>query len=94
MKVPLRAVVTTAFVLAVVASSMAFNHMTTLLALIAIAPGYLVQAWLFERHWALGGAGYAVTLIGVSTIFWSLILVFAARAVHYLTRRLFPGRAA
>ena len=94
MRVPLRSVATTALVLAVVASSIAFNHMSTLPGLIAMAPGYLVQAWLFERHWALGGAGYAVTLIGVSAIFWSLLLMVAAGAVHYLARRLFPGRAA
>ncbi len=43
--------------------------------LIVIAPGYLVQAWLFERNWALGGAGYRATMIGVSALFWTLFVL-------------------
>jgi hypothetical protein len=45
------------------------------LALLLIAPGYVVQAWLFEAHRALGGVGYGVTMVGVSALVWTLILL-------------------
>ena len=54
---------------------MALAHMNNIPAYIAIAPGYFVQAWLFERHRALGGVGYQATMIGVSTLFWTGFLV-------------------
>jgi hypothetical protein len=34
-----------------------------------------VQAWLFERHRALGGFGYAATMVGTSALVWTLILL-------------------
>src|SRR5213082_3146266 len=37
------------------AAAVAVRHMDNLLSFIVIAPGYLVQAWLFETHRALGG---------------------------------------
>lgn len=45
------------------------------IALILIVPGYLVQAWLFEAHHALGGVGYAVTVVTVSALVWTLLLL-------------------
>ncbi len=48
-----------------VASTVALTHMDNLPAFIVIAPGYAVQAWLFETHRALGGFGYQVTMVGV-----------------------------
>jgi lactoylglutathione lyase len=80
-----------ACIAALTASTVAFSHMTSLPSFIVIAPGYVVQAWLFERHSALGGVGYGATMIGVSALFWTLILMIAARlalhVVHRLTRR-------
>jgi len=58
-----------------IASILAFTHMNNLPAFIVIAPGYLVQAWLFETHRALGGFGYQATMVGVSTLVWTLIIV-------------------
>jgi hypothetical protein len=40
------------------AATVSLHHMEYLPALLIIAPGYLVQAWLFVRHHALGGLGY------------------------------------
>ncbi len=51
--------------------------MDNLPAFIMIAPGYLVQAWLFETHRALGGFGYQVTMVGVSALVWSLLILSA-----------------
>ena len=65
--------------------------MDNLPAFIVIAPGYLVQAWLFETHRALGGFGYQVTMVGVSALVWTLIilsLAVAVRLVRRLVRRL------
>jgi hypothetical protein len=70
--------------LTLVAAVIAFTHMSTLPAFIVVGPGYLVQAWLFEHHHALGGFGYEVTMVSVSAVFWTLVivgLVGAARAV-------------
>ena len=64
--------------------------MNNLLAFIAIAPGYVVQAWLFETHRALGGIGYQITMVGVSAVVWTLIIlspVVAVRLVRRLVRR-------
>jgi hypothetical protein len=76
------------FALAVIAATVAFSHQNNLLSLIVIAPGYLVQAWLFERHWALGGAGYAATMIAVSALFWTLVIGITIRSGAYVGRRL------
>jgi hypothetical protein len=56
-------------------------------ALLLIAPGYLVQAWLFERHRALGGLGYDLTIIGTSAIFWTLLFIGVLSAGAYVVRR-------
>lgn len=85
-----RYVILAAFVSAVIASTLALNNMSSLTGLIVIAPGYLVQAWLFERHWALGGWGYRATMIGVSSVFWTAVLVLVLQAAAYLVRRLSP----
>ncbi len=60
------------------------------LALLLIVPGYIVQAWLFEAHRALGGVGYAVTMVGVSALVWTLILLGVSVAAAKLLRRLSP----
>src|SRR5207248_159859 len=56
-----------------IAAAVAVRHMDNLLSFIVIAPGYLVQAWLFETHRALGGVGYQVTMVGVSALVWTLL---------------------
>lgn len=83
-----------AFLAALTASTVAFTHMVSIPSFIIIAPGYVVQAWLFERHWALGGVGYDATMIGVSSLFWTLVLLGAERSAGYLFHRLFRRRAA
>jgi len=67
-----------------VASAVALTHMDNLPAFIVIAPGYLVQAWLFETHRALGGFGYQATMVGVSALVWTLIILSLALAVRRL----------
>jgi len=69
-----------------IAAAVALTHMNTLPAFIAVAPGYLVQAWLFETHRALGGFGYQVTMVGVSAVVWTLVILSAAVAVRLLRR--------
>jgi hypothetical protein len=75
------------FALLAAASAASLDHMDSLPALLLIAPGYLVQAWLFERHRALGGLGYDVTIIGASAIFWTLLLIGVFSAGAYVVRR-------
>lgn len=73
-----------------IAGAVALTHMNSLPAFIAIAPGYLVQSWLFETHHALGGFGYQVTMVGVSAVVWTLIilgLVVAMRLLYRFVRR-------
>jgi hypothetical protein len=72
------------------ASTLAFTHLDNLPAYIVIAPGYVVQAWLFETHRALGGFGYRATMVGVSALVWTLIILgpaLAVRFVRHLARR-------
>jgi hypothetical protein len=72
------------------ASAAALTHMDNVPAFIVIAPGYLVQAWLFETHRALGGFGYQATMVGVSALVWTLLIlcpVVATRLVRHLLRR-------
>ncbi len=57
-------------------------------ALVLIAPGYLVQAWLFETHRAFGGLGYQVTMVGVSTLVWTLVILSGVVTVRYISIRL------
>jgi hypothetical protein len=94
MRVSLRYGALVALVAAGIASTVAFYHMSSLAGLLVIAPGYLVQAWLFERHWALGGTGYAATLIGVSTVFWTVLLVVTGCVLSYMAHRVRQRRAA
>ncbi len=76
------------FVAALLAAAVAFQHLTSIAGLVVIGPGYLVQTWLFERHWALGGLGYAATMIGVSAAFWTLLVGLVGGAIGWLIRRL------
>ena len=90
MRIRLRHVATAVLVLTSIAAAVALNHMNTLPAFVAIAPGYLVQAWLFETHRALGGFGYQVTMVGVSAVVWTLIILspaLAVRLVRHFVRR-------
>ena len=82
------------FVLSALASAAALANMDSIPALILIAPGYVVQAWLFQSHLALGGMGYQATMIGVSALFWTVIFLGAAGVVRYLVRRIRGQRAA
>src|SRR5438270_184553 len=66
--------------------AVAVTHLNTLPAFVVIAPGYMVQAWLFETHRALGGFGYQVTMVGVSALVWTLIIFSLASAVRLLRR--------
>ncbi len=82
------------FILSVIAAGVALSHMDNLPAFIVIAPGYLVQAWLFETHRALGGFGYQVTMVGVSALVWTLIILSLAMAVRLVRRLVRSLRAA
>jgi len=77
-----------------IGSVLALTHMNNLPAFIMIAPGYLVQAWLFETHRALGGFGYQATVVGVSTLVWTLIILSLIMAVRHLLRFVRRWRAA
>lgn len=70
-----------------IAAAVAVTHLNSLPAFIVIAPGYLVQAWLFETHRAFGGLGYQATVVGVSAVVWTLIILGLARTGR-LVRRL------
>src|SRR5216117_1817545 len=61
-----------------------------LLFTLLIVPGYVVQAWLFEAHRALGGTGYVVTMVGVSALVWTLILLGLWAVTAKVARRLKP----
>lgn len=86
MRVPYR--ISVILILTTTAAVLAFTHMDSIPAYIVIAPGYLVQAWLFETHHALGGVGYQVTMVGVSALVWALILLTLSAAIRFMTRRL------
>ncbi len=91
MRIRLRYLAMALFILTGIAAGVALSHMDNLPAFIVIAPGYLVQAWLFETHRALGGFGYQVTMVGVSALVWTLIilsLAVAVRLLRHLVRRL------
>ena len=78
------------FALAAAASAVSLDHTGSILALVVIAPGYLVQAWLFVRHRALGGVGCDLTMVGASAIVWTLlvgsVLVIGARLLRWFRR--------
>ena len=67
-----------------IAAAVAVMHMDNTLSFIVIAPGYLVQAWLFETHRAFGGLGYQVTMVGVSALVWTLISLGLATTYRLL----------
>jgi len=71
-------------VLFAIAAAVAVTHMDNTLSFIVIAPGYLVQVWLFETHRALGGLGYQVTMVGVSALAWTLISLGLAATYRLL----------
>ena len=71
-----------------IAASVALTHMDNIPAYLIIAPGYLVQAWLFERHQALGGFCYQATMVGVSALVWTVILLgLTALLTRVFTRK-------
>jgi len=86
MRIRLRYIALALLLLSSIAAEVALTHMNTVPAFIAVAPGYLVQSWLFETHRALGGFGYQVTMVGVSAVVWTLIILSAAVAVRLLRR--------
>lgn len=92
MKIRLRYVTISLLLFTSIVGAVALGHMNSLPAFIAIAPGYLVQAWLFETHRALGGLGYQITMVGVSAVTWTLIIISPAVALRLL-RRLVSTRA-
>lgn len=69
-----------------IAAALALTHMNNIPAYIVIAPGYLVQAWLFETHHALGGVGYQATMVGVSALVWTLIILGMTAAIRFMVR--------
>jgi len=77
-----------------VACAVALGRMDNLPAFILLAPGYLVQAWLFETHRALGGFGYQATMVGVSAVVWTLIILSLTLAVRFFRHFLQRMRAA
>ena len=81
------------FILTGIAAAVAVTHMDNLPAFVVIGPGYLVQAWLFETHRALGGFGYQVTIVGVSAVVWTLIILSLAVAIRLLRRLVRRPRA-
>ena len=83
-----RYVVLVTLVLTCIAGAVALNHFDNIPAYLTLAPGYLVQSWLFERHWALGGLGYQATMIGASALFWTAFLLGLGVAARGLVRRL------
>ncbi len=82
------------FILTGIAAAVALTRMNNLPAFIVMAPGYLVQAWLFETHRALGGFGYQVTMVGVSALVWTLIILSLVVGVRLLRRLVRRPRAA
>lgn len=79
------------FLLIVIAAAWASSNMDNIPAYIVIAPGYLVQAWLFERHLAPGGFGYQITMVGVSALIWTLIIVVLSAVARWFWRLLRPA---
>ena len=94
MQVRVRVAAPLLLTLLVLASARALTHMDEPIALLLVVPGYLVQAWLFEAHRAFGGVGYAVTVVGVSALAWTLLLLGLLVAVAKLFRPPSRKRAA
>ncbi len=70
------------------ASTVALHHTDSVPGLVVIAPGYVVQAWLFVRHRALGGLGCDLTMIGASAVFWTLLIGSVLVGSVYVLRRI------
>jgi len=87
MQVRLRVAAPVLFAVAALVCSRALNHPDHPIALLLIVPGYLVQAWLFEAHRALGGVGYVITMVTVSALVWTLLLLGLLVAAGKLFRR-------
>ncbi len=94
MRMRFRYLVLALFTLSSIAAVLAVTHMDNLPAFVVIGPGYVVQAWLFETHRALGGAGYYLTMVVVSSVVWTLITVSLAAALRKLGSLLGRLRAA
>lgn len=86
MWIPLRYLAMALFLVSGIVAAVAVTHMNSLPAFVVIAPGYLVQAWLFTTDRALGGFGYQATVVGVSALVWTLIILGPAVAVRLLRR--------
>jgi hypothetical protein len=84
--VRVRYVALVVFMLSVIAAARAVTHMDDLPAFVVIGPGYVVQAWLFENHRALGGAGYYATMVVVSATVWTLIILSPVAAIRTFRR--------
>jgi hypothetical protein len=87
MQVRLRVAAPVLFAVAAFVCSRALNHTDQPIALLLIVPGYLVQAWLFEAHRALGGVGYVITMVTVSALVWTLLPLGLLVAAAKLCRR-------
>jgi hypothetical protein len=87
MRLSLRLFAVALFALFAAASAVGLHHMDSVPGLVLIVPGYLVQAWLFVRHRALGGLGCDLTMVGASAIFWTLLVVSVVVASQYVLRR-------
>ena len=83
----LRLLAVVVFVLSAAASAVGLHHMDSVPGLVVMAPGYLVQAWLFVRHRALGGLGCDLTMVGASAVFWTVLIVNVLGASQNVLRR-------
>ena len=89
----IRIVLIVVLFLSCVAAGIAVTHMNNMAAFVVIGPGYLVQAWLFEHHLALGGFGYQATMVSVSALVWTLIIMGLVGVGRRVGRLLRGGRA-
>jgi hypothetical protein len=81
-------------ILTCLASSIAVTNMNSIASFVVIGPGYLVQAWLFEHHRALGGFGYQATMVSVSALVWTFIILGMVGAARLVGRFVRGARAA
>ena len=89
MRLRLRLLAVVVVALSAAASAVGLHHMDSVPGLVLIAPGYLVQAWLFVRHRALGGLGCDLTMVGASAVFWTLVTGAVLVVSKYVLRRIF-----
>lgn len=74
MRLRIRFLAITLFAVTATASAVSLHHVESIPALVLIAPGYVVQAWLFVRQRALGGLGCDLTMVGVSALVWTVLI--------------------